>query len=225
MLNQVTDCALDRLVFLDQTIEGIINRFEDEFPDTRQLNDTNELTSDRSSIAPESNASPELHEGDAFALSDTEDVETELRTPIRSRSSSIISHTSKAFSEEEGRALRVGHKFRRSFMSQNEFNVLNSDDEISKSPHHVKLVTSLMEDLMEDSEEIRKKVEEKGIVKVFEEDKSNIWKLLRDKDPNYWDVFLESQQKARANINVEPNGAKMDPAHESAVIDEEAVAD
>lgn len=214
-----------RLMFLDQTIEGIINRFEDEFPDTRQSNDTNELTSDPGSTAPEPNASPELHEGDAFALSDTEDVETELHPPIRSRSSSIISHTSRAFSEEEGRALRVGHKFRRSFMSQTEFNVLNSDEEISKNPHHVKLVTSLMEDLMEDYDEIRKKVEEKGIVKVFEEDRNNIWKLLRDKDPAYWNVFLESQEKARANIKVEPNGVKIDPAQESAIIDEEAVAD
>ncbi|KAI1308593.1 hypothetical protein F5Y03DRAFT_350310 [Xylaria venustula] len=214
-----------RLVFLDQTIEGIINRFEDEFPDTRQPEDSNEVTSDLSSAVPESSITPEPAEVDTFALSDTEDVETALRPPIRSRSSSIISHTSKAFSEEEGLALRTGHKFRRSFMSQKEFNILNNDKEISNNPHHVKLVTSLMEDLMEDSEEIRKQVEEKGIVKAFEEDKDNIWKLLRDKDPQYWDVFLESQEKARANIKVEPNGSKVDIAQESAVVDEEAVGD
>ncbi|KAI0913915.1 hypothetical protein F4823DRAFT_470002 [Ustulina deusta] len=214
-----------RLVFLDQTIEGIINRFEDEFPDTRQSDDPSEVTSDLSSTAPESGTTPEPPEIETFALSDTEDVETALRPPIRSRSSSIISHTSKAFSAEEGRALRVGHKFRRSFMSQMQFNILNSDEEISNNPHHVQLVTSLMEDLMEDYEEIRKRVEEKGIVKAFEEDKDNIWKLLRDKDPWYWDVFLESQEKARANITVEPNGLKADLAQESAVVDEEAVAE
>ncbi|KAI0110912.1 RNI-like protein [Nemania sp. FL0031] len=214
-----------RLVFLDQTIEGIINRFEDEFPETRESDDANETTSDPSPTAPEPNDSPELHGVDASALSDTEDVETELRPPIRSRSSSIISHTSRAFSEEEGRALRVGHKFRRSFMSQKEFNMLNSNLDISNNPHHVKLVTSLMEDLMEDYVDIRKRAEEKGIVKAFEEDRDNIWRLLRDKDPQYWDVFLESQEKARANINVEPNGVKIDPAQESAVVDEEAVAD
>ncbi|KAJ8127764.1 hypothetical protein O1611_g5870 [Lasiodiplodia mahajangana] len=214
-----------RLVFLDQTIEGIINRFEDEFPETRQSEDANETASDPSSTAPEPNTSPELHGVDASALSDTEDVETELRPPIRSRSSSIISHTSRAFSEEEGRALRVGHKFRRSFMSQKEFNMLNSNLDISNNPHHVKLVTSLMEDLMEDYDDIRKRAEEKGIVKAFEEDRNNIWKLLRDKDPQYWDVFMESQEKARANINVEPNGVKIDLAQESAVVDEDAVAD
>ncbi|KAI1419385.1 hypothetical protein F5Y12DRAFT_720769 [Xylaria sp. FL1777] len=214
-----------RLAFLDQTIEGIINRFEDEFPDTRQLDDPNEVTSDLSSTAPESGTTPEPPEVETLALSDTEDVETALRPPIRSRSGSIISHTSKAFSEEEGLALRAGHRFRRSFMSQNQFKILNSDEEISNNPHHVQLVTSLMEDLMEDYEEIRKRVEEIGIVKAFEEDKENIWKLLRDKDPQYWDVFLESQEKARANIKVEPNGVKTDLAQESAVVDEEDAAD
>ncbi|KAI1750762.1 RNI-like protein [Xylaria castorea] len=214
-----------RLVFLDQTIEGIINRFEDEFPDTRQSEESNEVPSGPSSTALAPNPSPEPHEVESFALSDTEDIDTELRPATRSRSSSIISHTSRAFSEEEGRALRVGHKFRRSFMSQQQFNQLNKDEEINKNPHHVKLVTSLMEDLMEDYEEIRKRVEEKGIVKAFEEDKNNIWKLLRDKDPQYWNVFLDSQEKARANIKVEPNGAKIDPPQESAVVDEEAVAD
>ncbi len=225
LFDRIANDVSDRLVFLDQTIEGIINRFEDEFPDTRQSDDPSEVTSDLSSTAPESGTTPEPPEIETFALSDTEDVETALRPPIRSRSSSIISHTSKAFSAEEGRALRVGHKFRRSFMSQMQFNILNSDEEISNNPHHVQLVTSLMEDLMEDYEEIRKLVEEKGIVKAFEEDKDNIWKLLRDKDPWYWDVFLESQEKARANITVEPNGLKADLAQESAVVDEEAVAE
>ncbi|KAI0206779.1 RNI-like protein [Astrocystis sublimbata] len=231
-----------RLAFLDQTIEGIINRFEDEFPDTRESEVSTEVPSGPSSTAPVANPSPEPQDVDeTFALSDTEDIETELHPKIRSRSSSIISHTSKAFSEEEGRALRVGHKFRRSFMSQKQFNELNNDLQISNNPHHVTLVTSLMEDLMEDYEHIRKSVEEKGIVKAFEDDRDRIWKLLREKDPAYWDVFLESQEKARANIKVETNananvngigakiGADADPAPQgSAVVDadeEEAVTD
>ncbi|KAK5634619.1 hypothetical protein RRF57_010332 [Xylaria bambusicola] len=70
-----------RLVFLDQTIEGIINRFEDEFPDTRQSDDPNEVTSDLSSTAPGSGATSEPPDVDTCALSDTEDVETALRPP------------------------------------------------------------------------------------------------------------------------------------------------
>ncbi|KAI1822182.1 RNI-like protein [Xylaria intraflava] len=214
-----------RLVFLDQTIEGIISRFEDEFPDTRQPDGPNGISSDAHSISRSSDTSPESHEVEPCALSDTEDVETELRSPARSRSNSIISHTSRAFSEEEGRALRAGHKFRHSLISQKQFNALNSGEAIGKDPQHVQLVTNLMEDLMEDYEEIKKRVKEIGSVKAFEEDKDNIWKLIRDRDPQYWDVFLESQEKARANIKVETNAVKVDPTHESAIIDEEAIAD
>ncbi|KAI2623776.1 RNI-like protein [Xylaria nigripes] len=213
-----------RLVFLDQTIEGIIARFEDEFPDTRQPDDVNAVSHPRS-ITSESDTSPEPHEVELGNLSDTEYVETELRSAALSRSNSTISHTSKAFSEEEGRALRAGHKFRRSLMSQKQFNILNGDKEIGNDAQHVRLVTDLMEDLMEDYENIRKRVKEVGIVKAFEEDKDNVWKLLRDKDPQYWDVFLESQEKARANIKVDPNAAKVDLTPESVIADEEAVAD
>ncbi|KAI1811410.1 RNI-like protein [Poronia punctata] len=212
-----------RLAFLDQTIEGIINRFEDEFPDTKQADSTNGLSPpDLSPIGPENGALPGAPDADTCALSEAEDIETELRTPLRSRSNSIISHTSRAFSEEEGRVLRVGHKFRRSFMSQKQFNDLNSDEEIGKNPQHVQLISSLMEDLMEDYEEIRQRVQRMGIVKAFEEDKDNIWRLLRDKDPQYWDRFLESQEKARANIKVDSNGTKIDASEEDAVVDDEA---
>ncbi|KAI8629917.1 RNI-like protein [Xylariaceae sp. FL1651] len=214
-----------RLVFLDQTIEGIIKRFEDEFPDTRQAESPTEHTPDHSSSVPGAHTSPGPHEVECSALSDTEDLETELRSPSRSRSNSIISHTSKAISEEEGRVLRVGHKFRSSFMSQKHFDLLTSNVEIGNEPRHVQLVTGLMEDLMEDNDEIRKRVEEKGIIKAFEEDKGNIWKLIRDKDPQYWDRFVESQEKARANIKVEPSATKIDPAQENALVDEEAIAD
>ncbi|KAI1439231.1 RNI-like protein [Xylaria sp. CBS 124048] len=212
-----------RLVFLDNTIEGIIARFEDEFPDTRQPNDLNGTILDPHPI--ESVTPTDSLEVEPCALSDTEDVETELRSPARSRSNSIISHTSKAFSEEEGRALRAGHQFRRSFISQKQFNILNSNEAIGQDPQHVQLVTDVMEDLMEDYEDVKKRVMEIGIVKAFEEDKDNIWKLLRDRDPQHWDMFLESQEKARANIKVDPNAVKIDLTQESAIVDEEAVID
>ncbi|KAI1332840.1 RNI-like protein [Xylariaceae sp. FL0255] len=218
-----------RLIFLDQTIEGIIKRFEDEFPDTRQTEEVpSGETTDRIPLSAEKlGSSPGTHDIDNSALSDTEDFETTVR-PSLSRSNSIISHTSKAFSEEEGRALRVGHRFRRSFMSAEQFNILNSDEEIGSDPRHILLVTSVMEDIMEENEDIRKRVEEVGAVRAFEEDKDTVWRLLKDKDPDYWTTFLESQEKARANIKVETNGngpAKIDPARAHAQENENAIDD
>ncbi|KAI1270198.1 RNI-like protein [Xylariaceae sp. FL1019] len=215
-----------RLVFLDQTIEGIIKRFEDEFPDTRQTGYFNAPDSDRiTPKLPELDTSGSRHDVENPALSDAEDLETELRSPSGSRSNSIISHTSKAFMEDEAQALRIGHKFRRSFMSADQFNALNSGEEIGDDPRHVQLVTGLMEEIMEDHEDIRKRVEERGAVKAFEEDKDRIWKQLRDRDPAYWDIFIDSQQKARANMKVDPNGAKDHHATEHAIDDDEAIAD
>ncbi|KAI0156935.1 RNI-like protein [Xylariaceae sp. FL1272] len=215
-----------RLIFLDQTIEGIIKRFEDEFPDTRQTESSAAQESDRiSPKMPDIDTSGSRHEVENPALSDTEDLETELRSPSGSRSNSIISHTSKAFTEDEAQALRIGHKFRRSFMSAEQFNALNSGEEIGDNPRHVQLVTGLMEEIMDDHEDIRKRVEEKGAVKAFEEDKDRIWKQLRDRDPAYWDIFIDSQQKARANIKVDPNSTKIHHATEHTIDDEEAIAD
>ncbi|KAI1344903.1 hypothetical protein F5Y15DRAFT_410592 [Xylariaceae sp. FL0016] len=223
----------NRLVFLDQTIEGIIKRFEDEFPETREMETSSLTTQDHSApVIPELSTSLSSLDADAVALSDGEDFETELRSPAqRSRSNSIMSHTSKAFSEEEGRVLRAGHKFRRSFITQDQFNILNSFEELGDEPSLARMISGLMEDLMEDDEEIRKRVEQLGAVRAFEADKDGIWKRLRDKDPQYWDRFLDSQKKARANIIVEPNGAtigpkmglsQLPPGHD---VDEEAITD
>ncbi|KAI0473142.1 hypothetical protein GGR56DRAFT_667357 [Xylariaceae sp. FL0804] len=217
---------MSRLTFLDQTIRGIISRFEDEFPDTRQPSSPAAAAPDRAPPAvPKRGASISSFDGDAAAISDTEELETELRSPSRSRSNSIMSHTSKAFAEEEGRALRVGHKFRRSFLTPEQFNVLNSsesalsgdgegdgdgDGESSGklAPEHARLIAGLMDDLAEDDEEMRRRVRERGAVRAFEDDKNDVWRRLRTKDAAYWDSFLESQEKARANMKLEEDLAR-----------------
>ncbi|KAI0016537.1 hypothetical protein F4780DRAFT_758972 [Xylariomycetidae sp. FL0641] len=220
----------NRLVFLDQTIQGMIKRFEDEFPDCREgISHTaspRTTPSDVTPPIPEINTSLAPFDHDP-AVSDTEEIETELKSPSRSRSNSIMSHTSKAFAEEEGRVLRAGHKFRRSFMTQDEFNILNSVEELGNDPSHVRMISGLMDDLMEDDEEIRKRVEQMGAVRAFEADKDNIWKRLRDKDPQYWDRFLESQEKARANIKVstEAKNNGLAPQQKPVIVDEEAISD
>jgi hypothetical protein len=49
---------------------------------------------------------------------------------------------------------------------------------------------------------LRSEVEEKGIVKVFEERKGEIRQRLRDLDPIQWDRFVESQLMARKNVDL-----------------------
>ncbi|KAI4861543.1 RNI-like protein [Hypoxylon rubiginosum] len=215
-----------RLVFLDQTIEGIIKRFEDEFPETRELE---AIVPDTPPAAePELSASISSLEADAGLLSDTEDIETEVRSPAsRSRSNSIISHTSKALAEEEGRALRVGHRFRRGLIKQEHFDLLTGSEEIRNDPDHIKLIVGLMDELFEKDEPVQKDIKELGPVCAFQKHREEIVKRLRDEDPAYWESFVEAQEKARANVQVATTETtKPVVQQESAIIDDEdAVAD
>lgn len=213
---------IDRLVFLNQTIEGIINRFEDEFPETRQTVAPILAPSHAPPPVPDLAASLSSTEVDPVFLSDNEDVdlETELRSPSRSRSNSIMSHSSKALAEEEGRALRVGHKFRSSFIPTHYALFMNSE-EIGNDPDHLQQIQNMLEDIGTEDEDVRKKVEEKGAIAVFQEDKAELMRKIREKDSVYWDRFIESQEKARANVELgtKEEAPKVNTADESAISD------
>ncbi|KAI1455356.1 RNI-like protein [Annulohypoxylon moriforme] len=212
-----------RLIFLDQTIEGIIKRFEDEYPETRQ-NSTEIAIPDRTiATAPELSTSVSSLEADAGLMSDTEDLETEVRSPqSTSRSNSIISHTSKALVEEEGLALRVGHRFRRGLIKQEHYDLLTSSEEIGKDPNHVTIISSIINELMEGDDEVMKDVQEEGPLRAFQKHREQIVKKLREEDPQYWENFVEAQEKARANVQIE---AKNEPQPQDMVVDEEAIED
>ncbi|KAK7949651.1 MAP-homologous protein 1 [Apiospora saccharicola] len=221
----------NRLVFLNTTIEGIIKRFEDEFPETRVDAEATAV----SVPAPEHAPSFSSNEMDTAAVSDTEDLETELKSPARSRSNSIMSSTSKALVEEEGRALRVGHKFRRGFLRQANIDLLTCQ-EVANEPEQKRMIEGLLDDLGPDGEDLRKKAAEEGPVKVFQQEREEIFRRLRDVDVDYWDRFIESQEKARANVQVQVNGGNGAVVHtclnkdaaaqqESSQCDESAIAD
>ncbi|OTA98613.1 hypothetical protein M426DRAFT_69440 [Hypoxylon sp. CI-4A] len=211
-----------RLIFLDQTIEGIIKRFEDEFPEIRQTAPEPIPVDQTIASAPELGTSVSSLEADAALLSDTEDMETELRSPkSRSRSNSIISHTSKALVEEEGLALRVGHQFRRGLIKQEYYDLLTGSGEIGKDPNHIKVVSDIINELMEGDEQVMRDVEEKGPIRTFQQHRAEIVKRLREEDPQYWENFVEAQEKARANVQIEAKNE----LRQGKMLDEEAIED
>ena len=120
----------------------------------------------------------------------------------RNHSNSMLSHTSKALAEEEGQTLRAGHRFRRNFLKPEHYGLLTSTEELKNDPAHTKLIVTLLEELGEDDEELQRKVEEEGAVRTFQENRELIVSRLHDKDPQYWESFIEAQQKARANVKV-----------------------
>lgn len=114
-------------MFLDQTLGNIIKRFEHEFPDTRvsvadsgvDVDSPNGTGPDAGQRIPALTTVPSNLTGGA-SLSDGEDNEgaqsednndAAIRPPL-SRSTSLLSLSSKALADEEARVLRAGHKFR-----------------------------------------------------------------------------------------------------------------
>lgn len=186
---------LRKLMFLDDTLQGIIKRFEDEYPDTREpVNDHHHWA-----VKEQVENVPVIVtpiEDPSLALSDGED-ETEFNgARALSRSNSVLSKT---LAEEEGRILRAGHHFRRGVLKQEQFDLLAIIEDIGSDPRHVRMLSELAEDI---GGELLDLVKEKGAVRAFKEDKDLAFKLMRESDAEHWDRFVEAQQKARANVTV-----------------------
>ncbi|CAK7226644.1 Microtubules assembly and stabilization protein [Sporothrix bragantina] len=204
--------AYQRLLFLDSTLDGIIKRFEAEFPETRVSIDSGvSLTQTPSEKTGRPHASsldsgdgePSVEaeaEGDntAVFLSDGED-ETDILPSRLSRSNSIMSLSSKGLTNEEGRMLRQGHRFRSGWFKH--YNLLSGIDEIGSDPAHNHVLYELINEINDAN--INKKLAEKGLVRLFKEDREEMLQKLKAQDPEHWDRFIESQEKARANLKIE----------------------
>lgn len=194
---------LRKLTFLDETLKGIIKRFEDEFPDTRE--DYSRIRDARDSGL-ELSISPPA--GDEFGQppSDDDYDESKIHPP---RPLSRSSSRAMILQEEEGRVLRAGHRFRSGFIQQEYYDMLNTIDDIGKDPQHIQLLYGMAEDL---GGEVMDKVKEKGVVRTFKENQDLVIEHMKAKDPEFWDRFVESQHKAVGNIR-----SSKHPEDESAI--------
>ncbi|KAH6968662.1 hypothetical protein DER45DRAFT_21206 [Fusarium avenaceum] len=208
--NPDDDHNLRRLTFLDDTLQGIIKRFEDEYPDTRE--DTALPRRPRAGTRTEELPVTLPLEDSAMALSDNEDDgEIKAGKPL-SRSNSMA----KILVEEEGRILRAGHRFRVGFIKQEQIDLLSTIDDIGSDPKHVRMLTEMAEDI---GGEILELVRQKGPVRAFKEDRDIALKCMAASDPEHWERFVDAQQKSRANISIPPAAKQGQVADESAVTD------
>ena len=198
----------ERLLFLDQTLEGMIRRFETEFPETRL---PSAVTSPPIPDVPEATHVSPAESIDLSRASDIEPVLTEapgsddeggLR-PVLSRHNSDVSLASRALSQEEGRMHRFGQKFRRDILKSegedHEHGTTGQED----TPLHLLQLRAMVDGL--GGEEIRKKVEGLGQDAVLEElsnDASELRRRLIESDPEGWEKFRESQEAAQRNVGI-----------------------
>lgn len=168
-------------------------------------------------------------EPSAGASDNEDDMRFEIRTGTGSlsRQSSNLSLSSMALNREEGIALRAGHKFRyRWMLTSEQYHLLASTEleELEKTPTLVGVFNEMLDELGD--EDLLKLRDEKGAVRVFKEHRQSIIDGFKQADPEYWVRFVESQEKARANVM--PQAQAVADRGEVAVVDdtsESAVTD
>ncbi|KAH8698441.1 putative cell wall biogenesis protein Mhp1 [Talaromyces proteolyticus] len=191
-----------RLQFLDHTLQKMINRFEEEYPECRIA------TAETSSLE----SSEDRHEEIAAATSPPVDIpysaavddeEADLFAIRLSRKGSNTSLHSRALTSEEGRIHRIGQNLRRDFLEPS----LNPSEEglpLSGDESHVHALREKLKGLKGD--EIRSRVESVGADKAFQELGSTVEELwiIQQQDQDAFQKFKQSQIAAQINAGLRP---------------------
>lgn len=202
----------DRLLFLDQTLEGMIKRFEDEYPETRLPTAvTSPLLPDMSQVSPSESIELNMAGDGQGSLSDAEPslVETtfsddeDRHRPMLSRHNSDVSLASRALSQEEGRMHRFGQQFRRDILKPETEDHAHGTTGREDQPRHLQLLRAMVEGLA--GEEIKDRVNSQGADAVLAEidnEASLLRRQLMEQDPEGWEKFRESQEAAQRNMRL-----------------------
>lgn len=202
-----THDSIDRLLFLDQTLEGMIKRFEEEFPETRLPSAV------ISALADSQKESEQAEAFDSQKMSESLDNERTIVDggsdeevviyPTLSRHNSDVSLASKALSQEEGRMHRFSQAFRRDILIEPDTEDQENGILATIGPAQLRLLRAMVDDL--GGEELKKKVETEGDEVIVDEIKNEA-SLLREKlksgDPEGWQRFVEAQKAAQRNSKI-----------------------
>lgn len=202
--------VLGRLIFLDQTLQGMIKRFEDEYPETRiQSSDATSTSSSIPSSSPPLSAVPTLSVG---ATDSTENVfhdsDEDEPKALRSRHNSDVSFASRAQTLEEGRLHRLGHRIRTEFINPSrpssshteQANLSGSMNDLGLPPHVMAMRNHFA---TYSGEQIREMTEGTGWEKAFNDIVENAEDLKRmeKENPEEFAKFRETQIAALKNAS------------------------
>lgn len=192
-------------MYLDQTLERTIKRFEDEYPESRPKHSASNgsLNSQNSKEAPISDAVSRL----TSAEDNREPQATAEADPFSlklSRTSSNTSLAARALTQEEGRMHRFGQNMRREILKPHGTNDVlhgtSTDDGPESEP--LAALRKKLENL--DGEHIRSHVEEKGVDNVMKELGVDLQQLqlLQEQDPEGFAKLKDAQMAAQVNAGM-----------------------
>ncbi|KAF2201655.1 RNI-like protein [Delitschia confertaspora ATCC 74209] len=222
------DMNYRRLLFLDQTLQGMIQRFEDEYPETRLAQTDNASTHSSSQFS----ASPPASTIQTFSTSITDlenphhpDSDEDEEHPIlRSRHNSDVSLASRALSLEEGAFHRLGQRVRAEILHasqppsptspKHEMRLPKSSTAIDDNPEdpdslpsHVQALKSKLDAYS--GEELRSLTQQLGSEEAFRrltENADELKKLARE-NPAEFERFKDAQIAALRNRNLAHEGS------------------
>nr|POE80847.1 map-likeous protein 1 [Quercus suber] len=207
------ELAYRRLMFLDQTLTSMIQRFEEEYPETRMASQSPRVAPSVSSSATEISrplSMLDLNIGtpatDFTANGSDEELYDDEHAikPSMTRHNSDVSLASRALGREEGRLHRLGQHLRREVMDSP---VPSTPQGASNAPWQLEeqqRIRALGEKIEGISgTELRTRVANEGWVETLKKLGANYDDLrqLQEQDPQAWEDFKESQYKARMNVD------------------------
>jgi hypothetical protein len=198
------DLNYRRLQFLDITLQKMIQRFEDEYPETR----IGPLTS----LSVLSDYSSEHAVGDSHDQTDVtgsspaanlEDEDADQYAVKLIRSGSNTSLHSRAMTSEEGHVHRMGQNLRRDLLNP----ALEKSAEALPQPSdnsHIVVLQERLEQMRGD--QIRSRIENVGLEEALKEigiSVEDLW-TIHNQDAEYFQQFKESQIAAQINAGILP---------------------
>ncbi|PYH48432.1 putative cell wall biogenesis protein Mhp1 [Aspergillus saccharolyticus JOP 1030-1] len=195
-----------RLQFLDLTLQRMIQRFEDEYPETRivpqaipySFPETSSQNSgeDGWNVPAGEGTSPNATNGDAEAAADEEDDHYAVRL---SRASSITSLHSRAMTHEEGHVHRLGQNLRRDFLSPS-FDPTDDDpSSLSFDESHIAALREKLDRLhMEQMQSNFESVNAAKALKDLGNTVDELW-AAQKQDSEAFEKFRQSQIAAQIN--------------------------
>ncbi|RDW76699.1 putative cell wall biogenesis protein Mhp1 [Aspergillus mulundensis] len=193
-----------RLQFLDFTLQKMIQRFEDEYPETRIIPQPLKPTQDTSSQNSGDDSYLATSIGNLQSAGATLDNENAVdddegdQYAVRlSRASSITSLYSRAMTSEEGHVHRLGQNIRRDFLPLDQAEEGESSEMMDESQF-----TALREKLDRlHEEQTRSHFESVGADKAFQELGSTVEELwaIQRQDSEAYERFRQSQIAAQIN--------------------------
>ncbi|KAK5124696.1 hypothetical protein LTR85_001409 [Meristemomyces frigidus] len=207
------ELAYRRLLFLDQTLQNMIQRFEEEYPETRLAppSSPKQAPSIASNLTDQSNPRTDLSlntqatDYTSYISDDEEPDEAAVKSGIK-RHGSEVSLAGRALSLEEGRLHRLGQHLRREVIDS------PTTGTPPQAPVQDQARLKVLGEKLEaiSGAELKSIVEKEGWENVLRKVGGNYDDLrqLQQQDPAGWQQFQESQMKARMNVDRERPSSK-----------------